>query len=103
LAEAKCYDRNVGLDVLQSFVGVVKDISENYFVPEGLTSEQRLKFKRYTDCGAIFSSSGFSPNAQDFALAHGINLVSYENVAHGFSGWKHGRVKTEIMLSHIGA
>jgi len=79
LAEAKCYNNNVGLDVLQSFVGVVKDISENYFVPEGLTSEQRLKFKRYTDCGAVFSSSGFTPKAQDFALAHGINLVAYGN------------------------
>jgi hypothetical protein len=79
LAEAKCYEDNIDLPILQSFVGVVKDISENYFVKEKISSDERRKFRRYIDCGALFSSSDFTDEAQNFALAHGISLVSYKN------------------------
>lgn len=79
LAEAKCYRRNVGLSVVESFVGVVKDISENYFMKDRMSSDDILAYQRYADCGSIFSASDFSPDAQKFALAHGIKLVSYQN------------------------
>ena len=79
LAEAKCYGKNVRLPTVQSFVGVVKDISENYFINDKMTAVELQKFKRYTDCGTIFSASDFSLRARQFAVAHGISLVSYAN------------------------
>jgi hypothetical protein len=79
LAEAKCYDKNVDLSVVQSFVGVIKDISENYFIKDKMSADEMRKYQRYTDCGSIFSASDFSNPAQKFALAHGIKLVSYQN------------------------
>lgn len=81
LAEAKCYDRNVPLLAVQNFVGAVKDISENYFVRDKLSHEEIVTYNRYTDCGAVFSASDFSPDAQRLALAHGISMISYANNA----------------------
>jgi len=34
------------------------------------------------DCGAFFSTSGFRNQAEEFAFAHGIFLVSYKNTVH---------------------
>lgn len=79
LAEAKCYKETVKLPVVQSFVGVLKDISENYFIRDKMTQDEMWAYNRYTDCGSIFSASDFSIDAQEFALAHGIRLISYEN------------------------
>ncbi len=64
---------------MRNFVGVIKDISENYFVP---ISNRRLRIRpkledRYTYAGAYFSVSGFTLDAQDYAWAHGIYLISF--------------------------
>jgi hypothetical protein len=81
LAEAKCYDGRdqVGLAMVQNFMGALKDISENYFIRDKITRQNLLTYDRYTDCGAIFSASDFTIDAQRFALAHGISLISYQN------------------------
>jgi len=81
IAEAKWYEGNkkIGLGNIRDFVGLMKDISENYFVPisqRGKRIRPKLE-NRYTDAGAYFSVSGFSSNAQDFAWAHGIYLISF--------------------------
>ena len=80
IAEAKWYkdNRKIGLGSMRDFVGLMKDISENYFVQS--TNGRRVRPKledRYTDAGAYFSVSGFSSDAQDFAWAHGIYLISF--------------------------
>lgn len=79
LCEAKCWDSPVSLPVIRNFVGAIKDISENYFVEDGQIIDKRMLSKRYTDCGAIFSVSGFTKQAQRYAYAHNVFLVSYEN------------------------
>lgn len=80
IAEAKWYTRKkVGLNALRNFVGTLKDISENYFVEDGQSINEKLLLRRYTDCGAVFSANGFSKSAQGYAYAQGVFLVSYEN------------------------
>jgi len=79
LCEAKCWNIPVGLPAVRNFVGVVKDIAENYFVEDNQDIDKRMFSKRHTDCGAIFSVSGFTYPAQRYAYAQGIFLVSYES------------------------
>jgi hypothetical protein len=79
LCEAKCWNQSVGLPVVRNFVGAIKDISENYFVEDNQDIDKRMLSKRHTDCGAIFSVSGFTNKAQRYAYAQNIFLVSYEN------------------------
>ena len=81
IAEAKWHKDNnkIGLGSMRDFVGLMKDISENYFVPmssRGKRKRPKLE-DRYTDAGAYFSVSGFSSKAQNFAWAHGIYLISF--------------------------
>lgn len=81
MVEAKCYQRNrtVGIEVVRNAVGVLKDISENYFsVPNRTGSE--IQVPRFNYHSAVFSTSGFTSGATDYALAHQIFLIQYENV-----------------------
>jgi hypothetical protein len=86
ISEVKWFSRNykVQLDHMRSFVGVMIDISQNYFVPRAVRSAGRnvptfpIK-ERYTDSGAFFSATGFSWDAQNYAWAHGIYLVPFSN------------------------
>ena len=79
ICEAKNYDGRVGLPVIRNFVGAFKDIAENYFVERLGSAANYLLTKRYTDAGVIFSARGFTPQAQDYAYAQGVFLVSYED------------------------
>ncbi len=79
ISEAKCYSGNVGLPPVRNFFGAFKDISENYFVEKGGSSPNYVPAKRYTDTATMFSASGFTPEAEDFAHAQGIFLISYED------------------------
>jgi hypothetical protein len=79
LAEAKCYDKPVGIWAVRNFVGALKDIAENYFVADKLSKERLLTYQRFTDCGSFFSATSYTRGAQRYALAQGIFLVSYEN------------------------
>lgn len=86
LVEAKCYadGRRIQIDVVRNAVGVLKDISENYFNIKTATAsvaELPLKAQRYNYQSAIFSTSGYSRGATRYAIAHQIFLIQYERVA----------------------
>lgn len=72
LVEAKYYAKEIQKDKIRSFIGVIKDISENYFINE------ESNHIRYTDLGAFFSATGFHSEAINLALAHGIQPISYQ-------------------------
>jgi len=72
LSEAKCRSAPIGIPIIRDFVGVLKDISENYFIKDHNNLKEKFRF---TDCGAIFSTSNFSKPAQMYAYAQGIYLV----------------------------
>lgn len=82
MVEAKCYQasRPVGIEVARNSVGVLKDISENYFTMHnrGGISSQAPRFNYHA---AIFSTSGYTSGATAYAVAHQIFLIQYENVA----------------------
>ncbi|ETA69122.1 hypothetical protein MettiDRAFT_2616 [Methanolobus tindarius DSM 2278] len=76
LAEVKFYKDEVQKNRIREYIGVIKDISENYFLDDNNTIDNQ---KRYTDIGVFFSASGFQIEAEKLAFAHGIKTVSYKN------------------------
>lgn len=79
MVEAKCYENSrVGIEIVRNAVGVLKDISENYFTfqPDG----EEVKFQRFNYHSAVFSTSGYSKNAERYAIAHQIFLIQYAKV-----------------------
>ncbi|WAI01796.1 restriction endonuclease [Methanogenium organophilum] len=78
ISEVKCYRKNkVKLNHIRNFVGVLKDISENYFVNPGLGVNS---LNRYNDAGCFFSATEFTLDAQTYAWAHNIFLISFNKV-----------------------
>ena len=70
--EAKYRKARTGLPEIRNAVGVVEDINQNFSpIREG---SNRL-MKRYSYQYALFSASGFSKNAVDYALAHQLSLI----------------------------
>lgn len=82
MIEAKCYapGRPVQVAVPRNSVGVLKDISENYFTYSRRGNRQPIRGPRYNYTAAIFSTSGFTQGAVEYAVAHQIFLIQYENV-----------------------
>ncbi len=80
IVEAKCYatNRPVGVEVPRNMVGVLKDISENYFTYA--RRGQTFRGPRYNYAAAIFSTSGFTRGAVEYAVAHQVFLIQYNNV-----------------------
>nr|WP_279512721.1 restriction endonuclease [Halanaerobium saccharolyticum] len=78
ICECKCYSENykVRLPHIRNFVGVMKDISENYIVYK---SGERNVAKRHNDVGCFFSASSFTIDAQEYAWAHNIFIISFNN------------------------
>jgi len=87
LLEAKCYDNSgpIGIEVVRNAVGVLKDISENYFTVKTnifrVDANDTLKMQRFNYQSAIFSTSGYTRGAQRFAIAHQIFLIQYDRVS----------------------
>lgn len=77
LGEAKYLKTEVPKDLIRNFMGVMKDIQENYFVDDSL-SEEMVRGRRM-ELGAFFSANGFSEQAERLSYAHGIRTVSYRN------------------------
>ncbi|MGQ0551707.1 MAG: restriction endonuclease [Planctomycetota bacterium] len=73
LVEAKCYadHRRIGLPVVRGAVGVLKDVSE-YWVARSPGQPSVRRFHYQT---AIFSSSEFTAEAQDYAFAQDVYLL----------------------------
>lgn len=78
LSEVKCHDEAIDLTAIRNFVGVIKDISENYVIG---AQGQRNTPNRYTDTGCFISVSSFTRPAQEYAWAHNIFIVSFNNVS----------------------
>jgi len=80
IVEAKCYSsrRPVGVEIPRNAVGVLKDISESYFSFRG--RQRTFQAPRYNYVAAIFSTSGFSRGAVEYAVAHQVFLIQYEGV-----------------------
>lgn len=72
-AEAKNRAGKTGLDVVRNALGVVSDVNQFQPPPAGmkLWRGQSTYHYRYS----LFSTSGFTGPAQDFALAHQISLI----------------------------
>jgi hypothetical protein len=79
IAEAKCYSGKAGLPTIRNFLGAFKDIAENYFVEDFANPSEYLLTRRHTDTAAVFSAHGFTLEAQGYAYAQGVFLISYEN------------------------
>jgi len=81
--EAKCYARRrpVGIEVARNAVGVLKDISENYFsFPSTSAAGTEIQIPRFNYLSAIFSTSGYTSGAQRYAIAHQIFLIQYDRI-----------------------
>jgi hypothetical protein len=90
LGEVKHYSAPISKSEIRSFIGVVKDIQENYFPAhfeevQNSRGDYECSFRdwrlepRYSDFGAFFSASGFNKEAEMLAYAHGISTISYNN------------------------
>ncbi|MET7829277.1 hypothetical protein ABZT23_31965 [Streptomyces sp. NPDC005386] len=73
--EAKFTQPKVRLPTVRNGHGVVHDVNENVMTTVTAGSGPRRPRTRYRYSYAIFSTSGFSQDAQEFALAHQISLV----------------------------
>ncbi|MFI6935719.1 hypothetical protein [Streptomyces sp. NPDC050287] len=74
-AEAKFIRPKVGLATVRNGHGVVHDLNENVVTTLGNGSGPHRPRARYHYSYAIFSTSGFTQDAQEFALAHQISLI----------------------------
>ena len=72
--EAKFYDSiKVGIDRVRMGVGILEDVNTNYSTVT--MSREELSIEKYQYHYAIFSTSGFTLDAQRFAIAHKIHLI----------------------------
>lgn len=77
LGEVKYYKTPLEKRHIREYIGVIKDIQENYFVADGVSPQEF--YPRKTEIGVYFSASGFQEEAEKIAYAHGIKTVSYAN------------------------
>lgn len=77
LGEVKFYKSPINKKFIREYIGVMRDIQENYFVFD------RTNFKdiypRKMEIGVYFSANGFQEEAEKLAYAHGIKTISYSN------------------------
>ncbi len=69
--EAKFRNGKTGIGSVRNAVGVVLDINQNNFP----SRESGEIFQKFHYAFALFSTSGFSPQAMSMALAHQISLI----------------------------
>ncbi len=83
--EAKNLGSPIRLEVVRNAHGVVHDV--NQFVPPTDSHAERLRqLRRVQYRYSIFSTSGFTADAQKYALAHQISLVDLSGPAWGHLG-----------------
>lgn len=76
LAEVKFHKDEIQKEKVREFLGVIKDISENYFIEGDYSMDNQT---RYLDVGVFFAANGFQTEAEKLAFAHGIKTISYKN------------------------
>src|SRR5665648_875347 len=77
LGEAKFYKTPLDKKHVRAFIGVIKDIQENYFVADNVDLNDT--YPRRMEIGAYFAANGFQAEAEKLAYAHGIKTISYAN------------------------
>ena len=77
IGEVKFYKKPLEKKQIREYIGVIKDIQENYFVADGVNP--RDFYPRKLEVGVYFSANGFQAEAEKLAYAHGIKTISYEN------------------------
>lgn len=77
LGEVKFYKTPLEKKYIREYIGVIRDIQENYFVTDGI--DERDIYPRKMEIGAYFSANGFQAEAEKLAYAHGIKTISYAN------------------------
>ena len=84
IVEAKCHAKEkVGIDVVRNSLGVLRDVTENYFTYHPNNNEEvneEMQIQRFNYHSAIFSSSGYTKGAQRYAIAHQIFLIQYQKI-----------------------
>lgn len=85
LAECKYYKKPLDKKIIRQYVGVMKDISENYYVPASIKKSNKKSIfnkhvPRFTDIPIIFSVNGFDTHSENLAWAQGVNLVSHKGL-----------------------
>lgn len=75
LVEAKCLrpTEPVGLPIVRGLVGTYKDVSE--FTAVDPRRRRQISKRRYHYQAALFSTTGYTSPAQDYAFAHDIYLI----------------------------
>jgi hypothetical protein len=86
ILEAKCYWSAVHLPVIRNAVGVLTDISEYWSLSGSPTSksssQQAIPRRSYHYQCAVISTSGFTREAQNYAFAHDIFLISLAHASY---------------------
>ena len=77
LGEVKFYKSRLSKDLIREYIGVIKDIQENYFAADGVDLQNY--YPRKMEIGAYFSANGFQEEAEKLAYVHGIKTISYKN------------------------
>lgn len=79
IGEVKFYSKAIHKEKIREFIGVIKDIQENYIVDEQNKENYNMLKPRYIEAGVYFSANGFQHEAENLAYAHGIKTISYLN------------------------
>jgi hypothetical protein len=86
ILEAKCYASAVDLPVLRNAGGVLRDISEYWSLSGSSTSrsssQQAIPRRCYHYQYSVISTSGFTREAQNYAFAHDIFLISLAHASY---------------------
>lgn len=77
LGEVKFHQKELSKKHMREYVGVIKDIQENYFVADGEALQDF--YPRKMEVGVFFSANGFQAEAEKLAYVHGIKTISYAN------------------------
>jgi hypothetical protein len=73
--EAKCRIGKTDIATVRNMVATLLDINQNNMPSRLGSGAAPMPRAKYAYVGAIFSASGFSSHAADFALAHAISLI----------------------------
>lgn len=77
LGEVKFFKIPLEKKYIREYIGVIKDIQENYFVADNMNFQDA--YPRKMEVGVYFSANGFQEEAEKLAYAHGIKTISYQN------------------------
>lgn len=92
--EAKFTTGRCGLQVVRNAHGVLFDVNENYTAGAG-RPERRFRYNY-----ALFSTGGFTPEAQRYAIAHQISLIDLSGAKYA---WLRGPISAAAKALHVGA